>query len=34
MSDAMTVVVEPTARVSSRWTVRLGLLWFGYWTAT
>jgi MFS family permease len=33
MSDAMTVAVEPIIRVSRGWTIRFGLLWFGYWAA-
>jgi MFS family permease len=32
MSEVPTTV-EPTARVSRGWTVRFGLLWFGFWTA-
>jgi MFS family permease len=34
VSDAPAVVLaEPTVRVPRSWTVRFGLLWFGYWMA-
>ncbi|HZZ97106.1 MAG TPA: MFS transporter [Jatrophihabitantaceae bacterium] len=29
----MSVAAEPTTRVSRGWTVRFGLLWFGFWAA-
>ena len=34
MSDTpIAVLAEPTTRVPRSWTVRFGLLWFGYWMA-
>ena len=34
MSDTPTAVLaEPTTRVPRSWTIRFGLLWFGYWMA-
>lgn len=32
-ADRDLAMAEPTARVSRAWTVRFGLLWFGYWLA-